>query len=138
MTHDSLSESINYDEVIEGLPSNEFKKIYTIHYRCSSAFMNSFKAKMLMITDHRVNHMVVNSSVVDGGLKIDSAGDKQFIFTQDLDESVWNIDHGMNKYPSIEVIDSSGSNVEGDIEFSSINNVELRFSIPISGKAFLN
>jgi hypothetical protein len=137
-THESLSESINYDEVIDGLPSSEFKKIYSIHYRCSSSYLNSFKAKMLMISDHRENHRAVNVSTIDDGLKIDSAGDKQFIFTQEDENDVWIIDHGMNKYPSIEVIDSSGSNVEGDIEFSSINSAELRFSIPISGKAFLN
>lgn len=50
----------------------------------------------------------------------------------------WVIDHMLNRFPSITVVDSAGSVVYGDEVYETPNRVRLNFSVPFSGKAFLN
>jgi len=65
-------------------------------------------------------------------------GDKTFEYTQITPLSVWDIDHNLNKYPSVTVLDSGGSTVVGDTSFPTKNKAILTFSAPFSGKAFFN
>jgi hypothetical protein len=44
----------------------------------------------------------------------------------------------MNKYPSVTVIDSSNSTVEGEIIYNSLSSLTINFSGGFSGKAYLN
>jgi hypothetical protein len=48
------------------------------------------------------------------------------------------ITHGLNKYPSVTVFDSSGDEVEGDYRHIDSNNTQLLFSAGFSGKAIFN
>lgn len=69
----------------------------------------------------------------------DSASkDKHFVHTQNSASSSWSITHGLNKYPSVSIIDSGNNIVVGDIEYTSLNTLTLRFSASFSGKAYLN
>lgn len=65
-------------------------------------------------------------------------GDKHFTFIQDTASVSWMIAHGLNKYPSVTIVDSAGTQVEGDVDYISQNVVVVSFSAPFSGKAFLN
>lgn len=69
---------------------------------------------------------------------IASEKDKHFVFEQGVSSKTWVIEHNLDKYPSIVVMDSAGTEVEGDIEYTSKNKVVLRFSAEFSGKAYLN
>lgn len=61
------------------------------------------------------------------------------IFIQSVASSRWTILHGMNKYPSVTIVDSSGQKVEGaDVVYISRSKIEIFFSASFSGKAFLN
>jgi len=65
-------------------------------------------------------------------------GDKTFNYNQGLPSATWIITHGMNKYPSVIVINSTGDMVEGHIEYVDKNNVILTFSGAFSGDAIFN
>ena len=61
-----------------------------------------------------------------------------FTHEQNSAAAVWNINHNLNKHPSVTVVDSSGQMVLGVIEYTDNNNVVLTFSGAFSGEAYLN
>lgn len=65
-------------------------------------------------------------------------GDKTFVHVQYEASEVWHINHNLNKYPAVTVIDSAGSVVVGDIEYNDINNVTVSFIGGFSGRAICN
>lgn len=65
-------------------------------------------------------------------------GDKHFAYTQYSASSVWHIEHGLEKYPSVSVVDSAGSLVVGEVKYISLNIVEITFNSAFSGKAYFN
>lgn len=64
--------------------------------------------------------------------------DKTHTHDQSVASATWIVTHGLNKFPSVVVIDSGGSEVEGDIGYDSVNQVTITFSAPMSGKAHFN
>lgn len=64
--------------------------------------------------------------------------DKHFTFTQNTASDVWEVEHKLNKYPSVTIVDSADNVVVGDIVYLDENNVRLVFSSAFSGKAYLN
>lgn len=67
-----------------------------------------------------------------------SGNDANYVYNQAMPSDTWSITHNLGKYPSVTIIDSSGNEVIGGVNFPSINNVILTFSVPFSGKATLN
>lgn len=61
-----------------------------------------------------------------------------FTFTQLVPDSVWTIEHNLNKYPSVTVTDSGGNLVIGDVDYVSNNIITVSFTGAFSGKVFLN
>lgn len=64
--------------------------------------------------------------------------DATYTHTQGAPSASWSITHGLGKYPSVTVVDSSGSEVEGDVTYLSNAQVLVSFSAPFSGVAYLN
>jgi hypothetical protein len=65
-------------------------------------------------------------------------GDKTYNYSQNVPASVWNVNHGLNKKPSVSVVDSAENVVFGEVEYIDDNNVRLTFSGAFSGKAYFN
>lgn len=68
----------------------------------------------------------------------DLESDKNFFHVQNTPSAIWTITHNLGKYPSIEVFDSAGSQVEGTVTFINANSITIQFSAAFSGKATLN
>ena len=64
--------------------------------------------------------------------------DKFFTFTQASASASWNIEHNLEKFPSVTVIDSANNIVYGNTTYTDENNLTINFSAPFSGKAYLN
>ena len=64
--------------------------------------------------------------------------DKNFVYTQGSPSDTWTISHPLNKYPSVTIIDSGGTEVIGNIEYIDTSTVVVTFASGFSGKAILN
>lgn len=64
--------------------------------------------------------------------------DANYVHVQNAPSTTWTVDHALGKYPAIQVIDSAGTVVMGDIEHVSLIQAILRFSAVFSGLAVCN
>lgn len=83
-----------------------------------------------------INGVVLEGDKSSKDLKID--GDKTYVYYQNVQSDAWEIQHNLDKYPSITVVDSANNIVVGDIRYVDTNNVVVTFTAPFSGKAFCN
>lgn len=67
-----------------------------------------------------------------------SSPDKTFEFTQGVPATTWNIQHDLNKFPSVSVINNNNVVINGEVTYIDNNNVQLNFSAGFTGKAYLN
>lgn len=68
-------------------------------------------------------------------------GDEQvrsYAFSQGTPTTTWHIEHGLGFYPNITVVDSAGTIVEGSIRYIDLNIVEIDFTWPFGGVAYLS
>lgn len=61
-----------------------------------------------------------------------------YIHTQSVPAAVWTITHNLGQYPSVTVVDSAGSAVEGDGVYVSANVITITFTAAFAGVAYLN
>ena len=61
-----------------------------------------------------------------------------FTFTQASPASTWTISHNLGYRPNISVVDSAGSQVEGNVVWTSTNSLTITFSGAFSGVAYLS
>lgn len=67
-----------------------------------------------------------------------TGSDLHYTHDQMVASATWNIVHNLNKYPSVAVVDSAGSEVEGSVMYVTPNRVIVEFSAAFGGKAYLN
>lgn len=60
------------------------------------------------------------------------------IYQQTNSSNVWTIAHNLNRFPSVIVVDSAGSKVEGDIDYIDANNVRVTFGNAFAGTVYLS
>ena len=65
-------------------------------------------------------------------------GDKNFVFNQSVAAATWNVQHNLNKFPSVTSVNINNIEVKGEIEYTDLNNLTITFSAGFSGKAYLN
>lgn len=63
---------------------------------------------------------------------------QEYVYRQSTASSVWTIQHNLNRYPSVTVVDSADNVVIGSITYLSTNLIEIEFTSQFVGKAFLN
>lgn len=81
---------------------------------------------------------MTSTNVYDAIIETYSATDGHFTHLQLTPAAVWNINHGLGKFPSIQVSDSSGRLVLGKVEHVDENNSTITFTSAFSGKAYFN
>ena len=84
----------------------------------------------------KINNVTLEGNKTSSELGI--TGDKHFTYIKSTPDSVWEITHNLDKYPSVTVVDSAGSVVMGDITYTSKSALTVTFSAAFSGKAYLN
>jgi len=65
-------------------------------------------------------------------------GDKNYIHDQGVVSASWSISHGLAKFPSVSVVDTSNQLVMGVIDYVDTNNLTITFNASFSGKAYIN
>jgi len=61
-----------------------------------------------------------------------------YIYEQSTPSDTWTIEHNLNKMPQVTIVDSSGNQVETEIEYIDSNTVQSKSNGSFSGKAFVN
>lgn len=61
-----------------------------------------------------------------------------YIHEQGVASAVWKIEHNLDRYPSVTIVDSAENVVVGYITYIDRNNVEVNFNGAFKGKAYLN
>ena len=87
------------------------------------------------------NKPSINGVVLVGNKTGEELGivyDKTFVYNQATSSDVWEIEHNLDKYPSVTVVDSGGSVVVGEIVYIDKNNIRITFASAFSGKAYFN
>lgn len=64
--------------------------------------------------------------------------DKEFIFNQPTPQVTWTINHNLNKFPSVSVVNTNNILMYGDTTYVDKDNLIITFSAGFSGKAYLN
>lgn len=64
--------------------------------------------------------------------------DKNYVHNQMSASSTWSVQHNLNKFPSVSVVDSGNNMVVGDVEYIDENNLTITFNASFSGKAYIN
>lgn len=69
---------------------------------------------------------------------IGDGADKNYVHNQSETSDEWTINHNLNKYCSVTVVDDNNDVVIGEIHYNSMNQVTLTFTASFSGKAYFN
>lgn len=64
--------------------------------------------------------------------------DWNYVHTQSDPSSTWSVNHNLNKYPAVSIVDTAGTEVEGNVTHTGPNGLTITFSAPFSGKAYIN
>lgn len=64
--------------------------------------------------------------------------DSFFQHNQESVSSTWTVEHNLNKYPAVTVVDSGDNLLYTEIEYIDKNTLEVRFEASTSGKAYMN
>lgn len=67
-----------------------------------------------------------------------SVSDANYRHVQTTAAGVWVVTHNLGKYPAVQIVDTSGQIVMGDIVHDSINQLTITFSAITSGEAYCN
>lgn len=60
-----------------------------------------------------------------------------YTFTQSVASPTWEIAHNLNKDILVQIEDTDGNEVEGDLDRTDSNTLTITFSEPVAGKAFI-
>ena len=65
--------------------------------------------------------------------------DKTFVFEQGIASATWVVEHNLDKYPSVSIVDSAGNaQMPDEINYENENKITITFTAPFAGKAYLN
>lgn len=67
-----------------------------------------------------------------------NVGDKTFVYTQSVAAETWTIQHDLDKFPSVSVVNNNNVGMYGEVIYIDENNLQIEFSAGFSGKAYMN
>ena len=64
--------------------------------------------------------------------------DKHYTHTQASASEVWEITHNLGKHPAVTCADTAGTEIIGEIQYTTVNTLTVTFSARNAGKAYCN
>lgn len=133
---------LNYLVGHEILIMSQDKKGEFGHYRVSSYTEDPddntfYTLELVFIGGNSSIKIDVHYSIVNFTLA-ENTGDKNFVFTQQVPSTFWEIEHNLSKFPSVSVVNNNNVLMYGEISYIDENNLTINFSAGFSGKAYLN
>lgn len=81
------------------------------------------------------NSQITSTNVQDA---IEEIAPIEYVYTQAVPALTWSIVHNLNCFPSIVIVDSAGTLVNGRVEYVDENNINVNFGYAFSGKVYLH
>lgn len=76
--------------------------------------------------------------VVETGSTGATSSNVAYHHVQGISSDTWDVTHNLGFYPNVTTMDSGGSIIEGELEHLSAYRIQITFSAPISGNAYLS
>lgn len=90
-------------------------------------------------TSERQPHIVLENPRSDFVIEIGNGGSggarRSHTHVQSSASDTWVVNHNLNAVPAVTIIDSAGTEVEGEVTHTTPNQSVLRFNAPFSGTA---
>ena len=93
---------------------------------------------MVIGTDYDNNNATVNFPLNVLAEYVSQSLTPTYIFEQIIPTSTWVIQHDLESFPSVTIVDSANNVVVGYQMYNNNNQITLQFSAPFAGKAYLN
>ena len=81
------------------------------------------------------NSAMINELINDA---LVTSNNNAYTHTQGVASDTWVINHNLNYYPNISIVDSGGTVVIGNITYTNANRITVTFSGAFSGSAYLS
>jgi hypothetical protein len=84
---------------------------------------------------------VPNGSLTDDGngqVTFTGGGDAYYRHVQGVAAAIWTVVHNLGKFPSVSIVDSTGTTVYGTVHYDSTSQVTLSFSGAFGGEAYFS
>lgn len=104
-------------------------------------FFNSLKGadgNSYIHPDTHSANMIIETEQKQFISSIDKLKLSGYIHDQIPSSKIWIVNHPLNKFPSVSIVDSGKNLVIGDIKYIDASNLEISFTCEFSGKAYLN
>lgn len=69
---------------------------------------------------------------------LETGADKTYVHEQGNASDTWEIQHNLNKYPSVTLVDSANTQFEAQVVYNDKNNCTVYMNGATKGKAYLN
>ena len=123
--------NISFTNIIHNYDLNAIVSFYSLSYPYDIVPVNgeviAYKGSLWL----NITPVTTTLPVTGGVTFID------FIYTQSIASTTWVINHNLNRHPSVTIMDASNTIIVGDITNTSLNQLIINFSIPVSGSAYL-
>lgn len=96
------------------------------------------KVELPLLAEGEMGFCTDTKEIYIGTGNLNTPVNNTYTHTQLTASNSWTIQHNLNKYPQVTVVDSAGSVVVGDIDYISVNEVVVSFQAAFSGQAYLN
>ena len=129
-----LQRFIGYDIIIQDVKSLGRFGVYTLT-ALTQVQGNVYNMQLEFVTGNNNIQALQYYSI-----QIDDVenGDKHFEFTQGAPSTLWQIQHNLDKFPSVSAVNINDVQVFGEVEYIDKNNLNVHFTAGFSGKAYLN
>lgn len=81
---------------------------------------------------------VVGATGATGPAGADGRSHATYVHSQQVASNTWTITHNLDCFPPVQVVDSAGNEVIGDVDYISNNQLVLTFTSAFAGVAYLN
>jgi len=100
--------------------------------------INAVENNIRVNVTEKHNKVELGTSGPQGPMGVVDYGQLGSTFDQASASTTWLINHTLQFYPSITVVDSAGNVVEGDYSYPNATTIIANFSNAFSGKAYLS
>lgn len=71
-------------------------------------------------------------------VKLGTSGTSRYVHDQAEPSDEWHVTHNLHCFPSVTVVDTANSIVEGSVEYVDLDNMTIYFNSVFSGFAYIN